>query len=59
MLKIEVIKFETQDVITTSVACICVSCDIDNATGKHISYPQGHPNGIPCPAQNHTCNNKP
>lgn len=54
MLKIEVIKFEAQDVITSSVACICS----DDTWYHHGSYYEdgvaNHTNGdVQCPADSH------
>ena len=51
MLKIELIKFEAQDIITTSVAqCICAS-----AKESHAGDPYGnhYVDGELCPAKNH------
>lgn len=56
MLKIEVIKFEAQDVITTSVACVCDPLDCylgETTTGEPIIV---HSNN--CTAANHSCNVK-
>ena len=67
MLKIEVIKFEAQDVITTSVAapteapteppveCICGNACDPNEAGVHLIFSREHPNGIACPAKDHDC----
>ena len=58
MLKIEVIKFEAQDVITTSIAapqCICGNACDPNDAGVHLIFSKDHPNGIACPAKDHDC----
>ena len=59
MLKIEVIKFEAQDVITASVACICSDDTwyhgagyLDQSTGETTT--EDHTRGsIKCPADSH------
>ena len=56
MLKIEVIKFEAQDVITTSDAapveqkCICPT-DGSHKCSNNVHY---GPNGEPCPGEPYT-----
>lgn len=60
MLKIEIVKFEAQDVITASVPCACVTmaqgkCDPD-ADGMHwIGYDAETKQNIYCNAGEHTC----
>ena len=60
MLKIEIMRFQAQDIITTSVAnCACVTangpiCDPVKGKGHVIGYDANN-GDIYCNAANHTC----
>ena len=57
MLKIEVIKFEVQDVVAASVACICTpgSCDACSGVGSMHGGFVGN-DYVTCNATTHTGN---
>ena len=54
MLKIEVIKFEAQDVITASVACVCSNDTWYHHEGYHEDGVANHNVGdVKCNAESH------
>ena len=53
MLKIEIMRFQAQDIITTSVACVCDPADCYTGTTTAGEPIVVHSNN--CTATNHTC----
>lgn len=60
MLKIEILKFEAQDVITASVPCACMTiaqgnCELEDNGMHWIGYDEETQQDYYCGASEHTC----